>query len=165
MTAPSFHIRPSTAGDLAKVDALLARAYPKLLKHDYAPSVLVTVLPLISRAQPALLRTGTYYVAETTDGSIVGAGGWTKDQKQTGLGHIRHVVSDDRLQRQGVGRALISHALDTARAAGIRQMECWSTFTGVAFYEAMGFRQLGPIDVPLRDGITFPSIRMMQDLI
>ena len=41
-------------------------------------------------------------------------------------------------------------------------MECWSTCTAVRFYEAMGFRQVGPIDVPLRDGITFPSVRMRR---
>ena len=57
-------IRPSTLSDLAAVDALLARTYPKLLKADYPPSVLVTALPLISRAQPKLLTCGTYYVVE-----------------------------------------------------------------------------------------------------
>jgi len=59
-------IRPSTSADLAAVDALLARVYPRLLKADNPPSVLVTALPLISRAQPGLLRCGTYSVAETT---------------------------------------------------------------------------------------------------
>ena len=60
-----FHIRPGTRADLARVDALLSRSYPRLLKRDYPPSVLVTALPLISRAQPALLDSGSYYVAET----------------------------------------------------------------------------------------------------
>ena len=160
----TFHIRPSTRADLAKVDALLARSYPKLLKGEYAPSVLVTALPLIMRAQPALLACGTYYVAETEDEDIVGAGGWTRDRRRRALGHIRHVASDDRQQRQGIGRALLSRCFDTARAAGVRKMECWSTYTAVPFYEAMGFRQMGPIDVPLRAGITFPSVRMMQDI-
>lgn len=164
MTGP-YHIRPSTADDLARVDALLARSYPRLLKHDYPPSVLVTALPLISRAQPALLRCGTYFVVETDEGQIVGAGGWTPDRKKSDLGHIRHVASDDRLQRQGIGRMLLSHCFRTARDAGIAELECWSTFTGVAFYQAMGFRPLGPIDVPLRAGITFPSVRMMRELI
>ncbi|MEO0865606.1 MAG: hypothetical protein AAFY39_13690, partial [Pseudomonadota bacterium] len=57
-------IRPSTKADMAAVDALLARTYPKLLKADYPPSVLVTALPVISRARPELLVCGTYYVAD-----------------------------------------------------------------------------------------------------
>ena len=46
----SFRIAGS--GDLAGVDALLARAYPRLLKPDYPASVLVMALPIISRARP-----------------------------------------------------------------------------------------------------------------
>jgi len=80
-------IRPSTGDDLAATDALLARSCPKLLKADYPPSTLVLALPLISKIQPALLRSGTYYVAET-EATIVGAGGWTRDRRQAALGHI-----------------------------------------------------------------------------
>ncbi|MEL6808589.1 MAG: GNAT family N-acetyltransferase [Pseudomonadota bacterium] len=156
-------IRPSTKDDMAAVDALLARTYPKLLKADYPPSVLVTALPIISRARPELLVCGTYYVAEE-DGEIRGAGGWTRDPKDKCLGHIRHVVSDDRKLRHGVGRALMEHSFAVARAAGVTRMECWATRTAVRFYEAVGFSKVGLIDVPLGDGIVFPSIRMMRDL-
>ena len=51
-----IRVRPAERSDMAAVDALLARSYPRLLKPDYPPSVLVTALPLISRAQPALRR-------------------------------------------------------------------------------------------------------------
>jgi GNAT superfamily N-acetyltransferase len=157
-------VRVARPDDLAGVDALLSRAYPRLLKADYPPSVLVTALPLIVRAQPALLRCGTYYVAETEAGQIVGAGGWTPDRTLSDTGHIRHVVCDDRLTRRGIARGLIERAVQTAQDAGIRQMECWSTRTAVPFYAAMGFCEIGPFDVPLRAGITFPSVRMMRDL-
>ena len=99
-----FQIRPSRDSDLAAVDALLARSYPKLLKADYPPSVLVTALPIISRARPELVGCGSYYVAEE-EGRIIGAGGWTRDGRRADLGHIRHVVTDDRAVRRGVGRA------------------------------------------------------------
>ena len=52
-------IRPTTMDDLSALDGLFARAYPRLLKADYPPSVMVTALPLISRAKPELLRCGT----------------------------------------------------------------------------------------------------------
>jgi N-acetylglutamate synthase-like GNAT family acetyltransferase len=120
-------------------------------------------LPLISSAQPALLACGTYYVVEQ-DTAIVGAGGWTPDRKDCTLGHVRHVVTDDRTLRRGVARALMHHCFDVARAAGTLRMECWSTRTAEPFYRALGFESLGPMEVTLQAGITFPSIRMIRDL-
>jgi len=95
---------------------------------------------------------------------ILGAGGWTPDTEVKTKGHIRHLVTDDRALRRGIGRALMQHSFDTARATGITQMECWATRTAVPFYTALGFADLGPIDVPLAGGIAFPSIRMARDL-
>lgn len=159
----SFTIRPTTRADMAAVDALLSRSYPKLLKDDYPPSVLVTAIPVISRAQPQLLTCGTYYVAvEGTD--ILGAGGWTRDRQDPQHGHIRHVATDDRHLRRGVARAILEHCFDVARDNGIKTMECWSTLTAERFYQSVGFETKGPMDVQLQGGISFPSIRMMQRL-
>jgi len=155
-------IRLSTPADLAVLDALFARSYPKLLRPDYLPSVLVTALPLISRAQPSLLRSGTFYVAEM-GGAVVGAGGWTP-RRQAGIGDIRHVVSDDRYTRRGVARAVLGRIFAAARAAGITLLNCKSTRTAVPFYQAMGFVTLGPVDIEMRPGIHFPAIQMQRQL-
>jgi hypothetical protein len=74
----SLTVRVATRADIASVDASLARAYPRLLKADYAPSVLVSALPRIARAQPRLLGCGSYFVVELQGTGIVGAGGWTR---------------------------------------------------------------------------------------
>ncbi len=160
-----FALRPSTGSDLAAVDAVLARSYPRLLKHDYPPSVLVTVLPLISRARPALMSCGTFYVAETPDGCILGAGGITRDRTRTDIGHVRHVATDpDHTRRHGIAAAILRHALMRARDSGLALIECWATRTAVPFYRAQGFVETGPIEVPLAPGISFPAVRMTQSL-
>ncbi len=159
----TFRVRPSTKADLSAIDALLARSYPKLLKADYPPSVLVTALPVISRAQPDLVTCGTYYVAEE-GAEILGAGGWTRDKKRDNHGHIRHVATDDRHLRRGIARALLQHSFDVAKASGIETMECWSTLTAERFYQSVGFETIGPFDVQLAGGITFPSLRMLRQL-
>ncbi|MGV6848050.1 MAG: GNAT family N-acetyltransferase, partial [Marinibacterium sp.] len=164
MTAPGIRIRTATMADLAGVDALLARAYPRLLKPDYPPSVLVTALPLISRANPVLLRSGSYFVAQAPDGAIVGAGGWTRDGRVGGLGHVRHVVTDDRVVRRGIGRAVLSQVFDTATDAGMTRLDCWSTRTAVRFYTALGFELRGEMDLLLAPGITFPAIALTRSL-
>ncbi len=156
-------IRKSRANDLAAADALFARSYPALLKKDYPPSVLVLCLPLISKAQPKLLSSGTYYVAETEDGRLVGAGGWSR-RGRSEVAQIRHVVTDQDFTRRGIGRTLMDHVFDTARVAGVRHLQCQSTRTAVPFYAACGFAELGPIEVSLAPGIGFPAVAMERSI-
>ncbi|MEE4118580.1 MAG: hypothetical protein V2I65_06165 [Paracoccaceae bacterium] len=76
--AETITIRATGVGDIAAIDALLARSYPALLRNDYPPSVMVTAVPLIARARPELVTCGTYYVAEDIAGRVLAAGGWTR---------------------------------------------------------------------------------------
>lgn len=160
-------LRPAAPADLPAIDALLASSYPALLKPDYPASVLVTALPLISRAQPRLVASGSYWTA--WDGHrLLGAGGWTRGGplggRVRGVGHVRHVVTARDATRRGIGRAVMGAALDQARRAGIRRLECLSTRTAVPFYSALGFVLLGPTDVVLRPGVTFPAVAMRLDM-
>jgi len=156
-------IRTAGSDDVPAVDALLRRAYPRLLAADYPPSLLVTAIPRISRAQPALVTCGTYYLAET-GGRLVGAGGWTPGRRDRGRANVRHLVTDDRAVRQGVGRALMGHIFGTAREAGARWMHTTSTLTAVPFYKALGFTEIGPAVVTLDAGIEFPVVELRRDL-
>ena len=164
----SLRVRPAGPSDITEIDALLARSYPVLLKADYAPSVLVTTIPLISKAQPRLVTSGTYFVVVDFKDAVVGAGGWTRSgppgfaSGPGQIGHVRHVVSDHRRLHEGIGRRLMEHVFLTARAAGVTQLECFSTLTAVPFYAALGFSELGPMTVQLRAGIDFPAVHMRR---
>ena len=165
----TFHVRTADRGDVPGVDALLQRSYPRLLKADYPPSVLVTAIPLIAQAQPNLVACGTYYVAETEDGRIIGAGGWTLRNPGTGRtegyrGSIRHFATDPDVTRQGVASALMARCLLDARAAGMAAMNCYSTRTAVAFYQAQGFTAGREVALELRPGIRFPAVAMSREL-
>lgn len=163
-------VSPTTLDDLTEIDALFRRAYPALLKADYPPSLLVTAIPRIARAQPRLLACGTYFAVRDMTGAIVGAGGWTRSGppdiagQEVTTGHVRHVVTDDRRVRQGIGRLLLHHVFEDASQAGIRRLECQSTLTARDFYAACGFEEVRPIVVPLAPGIEFPAILMHRDL-
>lgn len=162
-------IRPAALADLDAVDRLLQESYPRLLKADYPPSVLVTALPRMTKAQPALLKSGTYYVAEG-EGRLLGAGGWTAGipgqgtRFEAGRANVRHVVTDPTALRQGVGRAILQEVFAQAKAAGMTWMHCMSTRTAERFYAAMGFVRVAEITVPLGPGIDFPAIEMRRDL-
>lgn len=161
-------IRSTNTGDLPVVDALLAASYPVLLKPDYPPSVLVTCLPLITRARPELLRCGTYYIALDAEGALA-AGGWTHGAPQGGVGprdvgHIRHVVTHPKALRRGLARAILERSFRAARTSGVRWMMCQSTRTAEPFYASMGFQRRGEIEIMLRPGIGFPAVEMIRAL-
>jgi N-acetylglutamate synthase-like GNAT family acetyltransferase len=163
-------IRRAGPGDLGSVDRLLARSYPRLLAADYPPSVMVLAVPIIARARPELLASGQYFLAIDADGRVVGAGGWSLGQPggqgavSQETGHVRHVATDPDVLRQGVGRKLMRDVLADAARSGVRRMECLSTLTAVPFYASLGFRSVGPTEVPLQPGIVFPAVRMLADL-
>jgi hypothetical protein len=74
MDSPTLTLRRTTPADLAALDLLFSRSYPALLKADYPPSTLMMALPLISRAQPRLVGSGSYWCAQA-EGTIVAADG------------------------------------------------------------------------------------------
>ena len=170
----SLTLRAALPSDLAKVDMLLARSYPRLLRKDYPPSVMVLALPIIARARTELLSSGRYYLAFGADGKLLGAGGWSRGApapsgqpdtqlRNGGVGHVRHVATDPAAVRQGVGRAVMAAVFDAARRAGLSRLECLSTRTAVPFYSSLGFKALGVVEVPLRAGIVFPAVQMVCD--
>ena len=164
-----FKVRPSDAGDLAQVDELLARAFPILLKPDYPASILVTAIPRLARANPSLLASGSYYVAETRNGSIVGCGGWSltnpnAPRRRQGHAHVRHFGTDPNFTRQGVARAVMARCIADVAGRDVSWMECHSTRTAVPFYSAMGFEEVREMVVPLAPGVDFPAILMVRDI-
>jgi N-acetylglutamate synthase-like GNAT family acetyltransferase len=120
-------------------------------------------------AQPGLLESGSYYVAVTSNGAIVGCGGWTKERPETGeitakVGHIRHFGVHPDWTRRGVGKALYTRCELDARDAGLSQFECYSSLNGEPFYAALGFKRLAEIELDMFDGLRFPSVHMVADI-
>jgi N-acetylglutamate synthase-like GNAT family acetyltransferase len=170
-----FVVRPAQLHDQEGVDAMLSRSYPPLLASAYDPELLAAALPAMTRAQPKLLACPTWYVAVDASGRVIGCGGWTRERPGTGeiepkLGHVRHFGTDVDHTRQGIARAIANETLSTARAAGIEQLECYSTLAAETFYAALGFRTIATITVPMprldRPGtfVDFPSVLMSCEL-
>ncbi|GGK32150.1 GNAT family N-acetyltransferase [Salinarimonas ramus] len=166
--SPTLRIRPATPADAEAVSAVLAASYGRLFAGWYAPDTLAAALPLMTRANPALLESGTYHVAQGEDGRIVACGGWTQSapggaESPPGTGHVRHVATHPDALRRGAARLLVETALAEARARGLERMECLSTLPAEAFYARMGFRALAHVTVPIGP-LGFASVRMTRDL-
>jgi predicted N-acetyltransferase YhbS len=164
----SVSLRVASPGDAADVRELLEDSYPALMAGAYAPDLLARALPLMLRPHPQLLAAGTYFLAEI-QGRPVGCGGWSRvrpgnDEVEPGLAHIRHFAVRSGSVGRGVGRALYLRCEGEARAAGADRLEVWSSLNGEAFYAALGFARVGPIDVPMGPGILLPSILMRREI-
>lgn len=158
-------IRLSSDRDETALEYLYAKSFGRLLGADYPDWLMARALPHLSRIQGPL-DLGTYYVAETDDGRLIGAGGWTRKRPGTGeiepgLAHLRHFAVDPDATRSGVGSALFG-ACRKAAAPGTT-FECYSTRTAVSFYAALGFRPIGTIDIPMEADLAFPSIHMIRE--
>jgi GNAT superfamily N-acetyltransferase len=161
-------IRTATPADETILSELLTAAYRELARGSYDSEALAAALPLMSRANPKLLASGSYYIAEI-GGSAAGCGGWTIDKPGSGeviagVGHIRHFATHPAHLRKGVARLLLEHCLAEARAAGIRVMMSQSTLPAEQFYAAAGFRRVGPIMVEMGPGVILPAVEMQLPL-
>lgn len=124
--------------------------------------MLARALPHLAKANPTLLASGTYYVAETEPGNLDGCGGWTAARPGSGEiaegeAHIRHFATYPGWTRQGIGSALLARCIGDARSFGIRRLHCFSTLNAERFYWAAGFNTVGLIDVQLGPDMAFPA--------
>jgi N-acetylglutamate synthase-like GNAT family acetyltransferase len=163
------HLRVARLEDSDAVSALLSASYSSLLPACYDSDALDCALPILTRANPTLLVSGTYYVVERQPGHLVGCGGWTAAHPESGKivegeAHIRHFATDPAWVRRGVGSYLLARCLSDARSFGLRRLHCCSTLNAERFYQASGFTTVGPIDVPLRPSLRFPGILMSWEL-
>ncbi|MDH3737912.1 MAG: GNAT family N-acetyltransferase [Alphaproteobacteria bacterium] len=164
-----FTVRIATPTDDARVSDLLKASYTELMPTAYDAATLALVLPAMTRANPALLATGTYFVAETVNGHIVGCGGWTKERPGSGdvalgLGHIRHFATHPNWLGRAIGRTIYDSSEAQAHSAGIRQFECYASLNAEGFYAALGFTPVRRVEVQMGEDMTFPSILMVRSI-
>lgn len=162
-----IQLRVATPDDADTLSALIAASYARMADH-YEPALFARALPMMARANPQLLASGTYYVA-LAGGEAAGCGGWTHELPGggapiEGVAHIRHFATHPDHLRKGVASRLLDHCLAQAYRTGARAMRAWSTLPAEAFYAAAGFVRLRPIDVPMGPGVLLPSIEMERPL-
>jgi N-acetylglutamate synthase-like GNAT family acetyltransferase len=162
-------IRAASPTDTDAVSFLLEESYSLLLANNYDRSTLELALPYMVKANPQLLVSGTYYVAELEPGTIVGCGGWTAAEPGTGgtvqgEAHIRHFAVHPDWIKCGIGTALLARCINDARLCGVHKLHCFSTLNAEPFYRGSGFQTIGSINVPLTPTVDFPAVLMQLEI-
>jgi predicted N-acetyltransferase YhbS len=80
------------------------------------------------------------------------------------LGHLRHFGTHPDWAKQGIGRAVYRLCEASARAAGVNELECYSSLNAERFYQALGFESVCTIDVAMTPDLAFPSVRMKRSI-
>jgi N-acetylglutamate synthase-like GNAT family acetyltransferase len=167
MSTSPFRIRIATPADIGGVSDLLTTSYGELLAGHYDPALLSRALPLIAKANPALVASGRYYVADANENRIIGCGGWSLERPGTGelesgLAHVRHFATQPGWVRRGVAKALLLRCIRDADVHGAEAMEAFSTLSAVDFYGALGFGVIEETKVELAPDLAFPSVLMRR---
>jgi GNAT superfamily N-acetyltransferase len=166
----SFHVRTASPNDTDAVRYLLTASYSLLLTDGYDAEVLDRALPFITKPNPTLLASGTWYVAEGTDapGVLVGCGGWTRERPgapqasvNPTFAYLRHFATHPGFTRRGVGKALFEQCLTDARRLGVKTLECHSSVVAEPFYRSLGFERIEPMTIRFSEDLSFPGICMI----
>ena len=162
-------LRVTTEDDGELIGTLLRQSYPVLMRAAYPDSLLRLALPLMTRANPALLTSGTYYVATDEAGRAIGCGGWTLERPGSGelsegLAHVRHFATHPECTGQGIGRAVYNRCEEHARSAGANRFECYSSLNAEGFYRAIGFSAHERFEATMGPDVRVPAVLMKKSI-
>jgi N-acetylglutamate synthase-like GNAT family acetyltransferase len=165
----TYIVRLSAPSDADAVSALLAASYSTLLASHYEKALLDRALPFMTKANPTLLASGAFYVAQSSHGELIGCGGWSLEHPGTakvvrGEAHVRHFATHPGWTRMGVGRSLMNRCCMDAKARDVSELHCCSTFAAENFYKALGFKTIAGTNVRLDSETSFPAVQMQHAL-
>lgn len=112
---------------------------------------------------------------------MIGCGGWSRRtavfggdraraeasgeiDPRTEPARIRAFFIHPRWARRGIGSAILRHCEEAIRAAGFTRIIMAATLTGEPLYAVHGYIFEERYEVPLRDGVMLPIIRMSKVL-
>jgi GNAT superfamily N-acetyltransferase len=182
----SFHIRLATPQDIPVLRELIDASVRGLQAQHYTPAQLDCALQTVYGVDSQLIADGTYFAVETSQPAqerpaIVGCGGWSKRKTLYGgdvwtgredtlldprnsAAKIRAFFVHPVWARHGIGAMILGACESAAREAGFSKLEMGATLTGVPFYSAKGYATEENLEVPMRDGLTLPIVRMTKEI-
>jgi GNAT superfamily N-acetyltransferase len=176
---PSFSIRLAREEDVPALEILIPLSVRTLQAPFYSAEQMEAAIGPVFGVDQQLIRDGTYFVSEAS-GEIVGCGGWSRrravfggDRDRAGEdaaldpnhdpARIRAFFVHPEWARRGIGRAILSACELAIQAAGFRSAVMVATTAGEPLYTAFSYRVAKRYEVPLRQGLSLPVVRMCKE--
>jgi ribosomal protein S18 acetylase RimI-like enzyme len=180
-----IHVRKAIATDTPRLREVIEASVRGLQAQDYSPAQIEGALKSVYGVDSQLITDGTYLVTEISTPQnkieIVACGGWSK--RKTLYGGDQYAAREDSLldpardaakiraffvhpdwARRGIGTMILEACENAAREAGFTRLEMGATLSGVAFYQAKGYKALESLEVPLGNGESLPIVRMEKEV-
>jgi GNAT superfamily N-acetyltransferase len=177
----AYRLRAATTADEFELRDLIARSIRTLGVGDYSSDQIDAALAGAFGLDTSLIRDGTYLIAITDRGEIVGCGGWSSrktlfgsdargDRDETQLdprsepARIRAFFIDPHHARRGIGRAILERSEAEAIRAGFSAFELMATLPGRRLYEKCGYMAEAEVQIPLPDNLQITFVPMRKVL-
>jgi GNAT superfamily N-acetyltransferase len=177
--AAGMTLRTATAGDIPRLEALIAESVRGLQREDYTAEQIEGALGTIYGTDRRMIADGTFFIVEHC-GEVAGCGGWSK--RRTAFGSDSSPVKDDSCldpavepakirgffvhpayARKGIGSRILKACEEAAAAAGFSAFELTSTLTGVALYRRHGYVETERLIFTLPNGVPYVAVRMRRE--
>jgi len=173
--------RKATLDDVFAIHALIAESARVLSRADYSDAQIEAALQSAWGVDTQLIRDSTYFVAEC-GGKLIACGGWSWRRTLFGgdaqagresealdpscdAARIRAFFVHPAWARRGLGRALLAHCEENARAHGFRSAELVATLPGERLYRGCGYGSQGAREYSLPGNQTIRFVPMRKERI
>jgi GNAT superfamily N-acetyltransferase len=175
-----WKIRLARLTDIPALDVLIPLSVRALQINHYDEAQREAAIGPVFGVDRQLIEDQTYFVAESSNGEIVGCGGWSKRQTQCGssagrsepdplidprtdAARIRAFFVHPNWARRGIGRAILTACEEALLEGGFNRAEIAATLTGEPLYVAGGYRITERFDIPLSNGLPLPCVRLAKN--
>jgi GNAT superfamily N-acetyltransferase len=178
-----FRLRLATEEDIPALRELIEVSVRVLQRADYSPEQREAALGTVFGVDTQLIADLTYYAVEVGGRAdpkrLAACGGWSMRRTLFGsdqgpgrdsqfldpaidAAKIRAFFVHPGWVRRGLATLLLKTCEDAACERGFRRFEMGATLTGVPMYRARGYTGEETIEVPLRNGLSLPVVRMSK---
>lgn len=171
-------LRLAHASDVAAIDALIRSSAHGLQREHYSSKQIEAALGPVFGVDRQLISDGTYFVI-TVGNEVIACGGWSRRRSQYGgdasrsepdalldpakdAARIRAFFVHPDNARRGHGSAILQACKEAIRAAGFQHAEMVATLSGERLYRKFGYQVAERFEIPMRDGLTLPVVRMTK---
>jgi GNAT superfamily N-acetyltransferase len=182
MPRMGIRIRKAQPSDVPRLREIIEASVRGLQARDYSAAQIEGALASVYGVDSQLIADGTYFVAEVQHQNaqqIVACGGWSK--RKTLFGGDQYAGREDSFldpaidtakiraffvhpdwARRGIGTRILETCEKAAIEAGFACLEMGATLSGVAFYRAKGYTEVGNQEVRLENGQCLPIVKMAK---
>lgn len=177
---PVPHLRAAQLGDVEKIRDLIRISAHALSRGYYSEDQVEGALMGVFGVDTQLIKDQTYFVIEQQR-QMVACGGWSyratlfgnddlahRDPRrldpQSEAAKIRAFFVHPDHARRGLGKRMLFHCEDCARAAGFSKAELGATLPGKQLYQKFGYHPQAQTEHLMENGLYLEVIPMTKTL-